>query len=86
MLIDDLEVNFKLTLSIPSVYLLEPEEDSKLKIKITDSSLYATEAELSPSIPLAHLKVLSHKWPQGRSSDTLRLVLLPRDQETRRSL
>jgi hypothetical protein len=57
-------MNIKLTRAPSSFYLLGPADDSEVYIKIMDANLFVTQAELSPTILLAHVKVLSQKKVQ----------------------
>jgi len=51
----------KLTRAPQSFYLLAPSDDSKVRIKILDATLFITQAELKPPLLLAHANVLAMK-------------------------
>jgi hypothetical protein len=53
MVINDVEINIKLTHAPVSFHLLGTSNDSILTVKILDTTLFVNEVELSPSILLA---------------------------------
>jgi hypothetical protein len=63
-LINGVEMNIKLTHAPSLFYLLGHADHSEVKIKVMDSNVFVTQAELNPSIILPHAKVLSRKKPQ----------------------
>jgi len=61
MLINDVDMNIKLTRAPDAVYLLAPSDDNKVRIKILDATLFITQVELKPPLLLAHANVLGMK-------------------------
>jgi hypothetical protein len=47
-------MNIKLTRTSEAVYLLGPFDDTKVRIKIMDATLFLTQVELKPPLLLAH--------------------------------
>jgi hypothetical protein len=48
MLINGVDMNIKLTRAPEAFYLLGPSDDTKLRIKILDATLFITQVELKP--------------------------------------
>jgi len=48
MLINGVDMNIKLTLAPEAFYLFAPSDQSKLRIRILDASLFITQVELKP--------------------------------------
>jgi hypothetical protein len=61
MLINGVDMNIKLTRAPEAFCLLGPSDDAKVRIKILDPTLFVTQVELKPPLPLAHAKVLGMK-------------------------
>jgi hypothetical protein len=61
MLINGVDMNITLTRATEAFYLLSPSDDFKQRIKILDSTLFLTQAELKPPLLLAHANVLGMK-------------------------
>jgi hypothetical protein len=61
LLINGADVNVSLTRSATSFYLLGPSDDAKVRVTISDATLFVTQVELNPAVLLAHAKVLSQK-------------------------
>jgi hypothetical protein len=56
MLINDVDMNIKLTSAPETFYLLAPSDDTKGRIKILDPTLFITQVELNPPLLPAHTK------------------------------
>jgi len=54
MLINGVDMNIKLTRAPEAFYLFGPSDDTKLRIKILDATLFITHVELKPPLLLAH--------------------------------
>jgi hypothetical protein len=54
MLINGVDMNIKLTRAPEAFYLLAPNDDTKVRIKILDAALFITQVELKPPLLLAH--------------------------------
>jgi hypothetical protein len=61
MLINGVDMKIKLTRASEAFYLLEPLDDTKVRIKILDATLFITQFELKPPLLLAHANVLGMK-------------------------
>ena len=61
MLINGVEINIKLTRATEAFYLLAPSDDIKLRIKISDATLFIIQVELKFPLLLAHANVLGMK-------------------------
>ena len=61
MLINGVDMNIKLTREPEGFYLLAPSSYNKLCIKILDATLFITQVDLKPPLPLAHANVLGMK-------------------------
>ena len=61
MLINGVDMNIKLTRTPEAFYLLGPNDDAKVRIKILDATLFITQVELKPPLLLAHANVLAMK-------------------------
>ena len=61
MLINGVDMNMKLTRTPEAFYLLAPKDDTKVRIKILDATLFITQVELKPPLLLAHANVLAMK-------------------------
>jgi len=61
MLINGVDMNIKLTRTPGTFYLLAPKDDTKVRIKILDATLFITQVELEPPLLLAHANVLAMK-------------------------
>jgi hypothetical protein len=61
MLINGVDMNIKLTRTSEAFYLLGPSDDTKVRIKIMDATLFLTQVELKPPLLLAHTNVLAMK-------------------------
>jgi hypothetical protein len=61
MLINGVNMNIKLTRTPEAFYLLAPHNDTKLRIKILDATLFITQVELKPPLLLAHANLLAMK-------------------------
>ena len=48
MLINGVDMNIKLTRTPEAFYLLAPKDDTKVRIKILDATLFITQVELKP--------------------------------------
>jgi len=59
MIINGVDMNIKLTRAPESFYLLSHSDDSKVRIKILDATLFITQAELKHPLLLAHANVLA---------------------------
>jgi len=58
LLINGVDMNVKLTRAPEAFYLLAPTDDTKVRIKILDATLFVTQVELKPPLLLAHANVL----------------------------
>jgi len=54
-------MNIKLTRTPEAFYLLATSNDTKVRIKILDATLFITQVELKPPLLLAHYTVLAMK-------------------------
>jgi len=54
MLINGVDMNIKITRTPEAFYLLAPNDDTKVRIKILDATLFVTQVELKPPLPLDH--------------------------------
>jgi len=54
MLINDVDMNIKLTRAPEPFYLLALSDDTKVRTKILDATLFITQVELKPPLLLAH--------------------------------
>jgi len=61
MFINGVDMNTKLTRTPEAFYLLSPNDDRKVRIKILDTTLFITQVELKPPLLLAHANVLAMK-------------------------
>jgi hypothetical protein len=61
MLINGVDMNIKLTRAPHAFYLLGLTDDTKVRIKILDATLFITQVELKPPLLLAHANVLAMK-------------------------
>jgi hypothetical protein len=61
MLTHGVDMNIKLTRKSEAFYLLAPNGDTKVRIKILDVTLFITQVELKPPLLLAHANVLAMK-------------------------
>ena len=61
MLINGVDVKVKLTRAPEPFYLLDPSDDTKVRIKILGATLFNTQVELKPPVLLAHASVLGMK-------------------------
>jgi hypothetical protein len=61
MLINGFDMNIKLTRTSEAFYLLGPFDDTKVRIKIMDATLFLTHIELKPPLLLALANVLAMK-------------------------
>jgi hypothetical protein len=61
MLINGVDMNIKLTRTSEAFYLLGPSDDTKVRIKIIDATLFLTQVELKQPLLLAHTNVLAMK-------------------------
>jgi len=61
MLINGVDVNIKLTRTPEAFHLLAPKDDTKVRIKILDATLFITQVEFKPPLLLAHANVLAMK-------------------------
>ena len=61
MLINVVDMNIKLTRAPEAFYLLAPNDDTKVRIKILDATLLITQVELKPPLLLVHANVLAMK-------------------------
>jgi hypothetical protein len=61
LLLNGVDMNIKLTRAPEAFYLLGPSDDSKVRIKIMDATLFLTQVELKPPLLLAHANVLAMK-------------------------
>jgi hypothetical protein len=60
-LINGVDTNIKLTRTSDAFYLFGPSDDTKVRIKIMDATLFLTQVELKPPLLLAHANVLAMK-------------------------
>ena len=60
-LINGVDMNIKLTRTPEAFYLLAPLDDTKLRIKILDATLFILQVQLKPPLLLAHANVLGMK-------------------------
>ena len=64
-------MNIKLTRAPEAFYLLAPSDDTKVRIKTLDATLFITQVELKTPLFLAHANVLGMKrkahYPVTRS-------------------
>jgi hypothetical protein len=60
MLINDVDMNIRLTRAPQAFYLLGTTDDVKVCIKILDATLFVTQTEIKPHL-LAHANVLAMK-------------------------
>jgi len=58
MLINHVDMNIKLTRAPEAFNLLAPSDDSKLRIKIFDVTLFITKVELKTPLLVTHANVL----------------------------
>jgi hypothetical protein len=61
MLINGVDMNIKLTGAPEAFYLLSALDDTKLRIKILDATLFVTQVEINPPLLLANANVLGMK-------------------------
>jgi hypothetical protein len=61
MSINGVYMNIKLTRTLEPFYLLAPNDDTKVRIKILDATLFITQVELKPPLLLADANVLAMK-------------------------
>jgi hypothetical protein len=61
MLINGVDMNINLTRTPEAFYLLAPNNDTNVRIKILDATLFTTQVELKPHLLLAHANVLAMK-------------------------
>jgi hypothetical protein len=61
MLINGVDMNIKLNRAPETFYLLRPIDDTKVRIKILDASLFTTQVGLKPPLLLAYANVLAMK-------------------------
>jgi hypothetical protein len=61
MLINGVDMNIKLKRAPEAFYLLGPSDDTKVRIKIEDATLYVDQAELKQPVLVSHTKVLAIK-------------------------
>jgi len=61
MIINGVDINIKLTRTPEAFYLLASTDDTKVRIKILDATLFITQVELKPPLLLAHANVLAMK-------------------------
>ena len=61
MLINSVDINIRLTRAPEAFYLLGPSDDTKVRIKIVDATLFVSPIELKPPLLLTHAKVLGMK-------------------------
>jgi len=59
MLIIGVDMNIKLTRTPEAFYLLATTDDTKVRNKILDATLFITQVELKPPLLLAHPKILA---------------------------
>jgi len=52
-------MNIKLTRTPEAFYLLASNDDTKVRIKILEATLFITQVELKPPLLLAHANVLA---------------------------
>ena len=60
LLINGVDMNIKLTRALEVFYVWGPSDDTKLRIKILDGTLFVTQVEFKPPL-LAHANVLGMK-------------------------
>jgi len=61
MLINCVGMNIKLTRTPEAFYLLAPTDDTKVRIKTLEATLFIRQVELKPTLLLAHANVLAMK-------------------------
>jgi len=61
MLINCIDMNIKLTRTPEAFYLLAPNDDTNVRIKILDATLFITQVELKTPLLLAHANILAMK-------------------------
>jgi hypothetical protein len=61
MLINIIDMNIKVTRTPEAIYLLEPNDNTKVRIEILDAILFITQVELKPPLHLAHANILALK-------------------------
>jgi hypothetical protein len=61
MLINGVDMNIKHTRTSEAFYLLAPDDDTKVCIKILDATVFITQVELKTPLLLAHVNVLAMK-------------------------
>jgi hypothetical protein len=61
MLINGVDMNIKLTRTPEAFYLMGPSDETKVRIKIEDATLYVTQAELKSPLLVSHNNVLAIK-------------------------
>jgi hypothetical protein len=61
MLINGVDMNIKLTRTSEAFYLLGPSDDTKVRIKIIDDTLFLIQVELKSPLLLAHANFLTMK-------------------------
>ena len=54
-------MNIKLTRTPEAFYLLASNDDTKVRIKILEATLFITQVELKPPLLLAHANILAMK-------------------------
>jgi hypothetical protein len=59
MLINGVDMNIKHTRAPEAFYLLGSSDDTKVRIKIEEATLYVTQAELKSPLLVSHTKVLA---------------------------
>jgi len=60
-LINDVDMNIKITRPPDAFYILAPSNDNKVTIKNLNATLFITQVELKPPLLLAHVNVLGMK-------------------------
>ena len=75
MLINGIHMNIKLIRKPEAFYLLAPTDDTKVRIKILDATLFIAQVELKPPLVLPHAYVLAIKrkahYPVKQSAQNL---------------
>jgi len=61
MLINDVDINIKLTRTPEALYSFAPTDDTKVRIKILEATLFITQVEFQPPPLLAHANALARK-------------------------
>ena len=61
MLINGVDMNIRLIRATEAFYLLGPEDDPKVRIKILDATHFINQIELKAQLPLAHANILGTK-------------------------